>query len=87
MDYLQTAAEKYTPLGGYVSLVIECGIYAAIPNDGTALQRSAKQYGARTAGKIVSIQSLGSNRKMTAQAYMTLAPVFSIPWQNDRYPP
>lgn len=33
MDYLQTAAERYTPLGGYVALVTENGIYAANPHD------------------------------------------------------
>ncbi|MGG6309391.1 methyl-accepting chemotaxis protein [Paenibacillus macerans] len=33
MDYLQTAAEKYTPLGGYVALVAGSGIYAANPHD------------------------------------------------------
>lgn len=33
MDYLQQDAEKYTPLGGYVSLITESGIYAANPHD------------------------------------------------------
>ncbi|MUG87157.1 HAMP domain-containing protein [Paenibacillus timonensis] len=33
MDYLQTAAEQYTPLGGYVALVTESGVYAANPHD------------------------------------------------------